>query len=85
MALQDVDGKYYKVGKIVGFNSVNNSLTVTIEAYKDANTRNNMTQYDTKILTTEGVQMDNVDCAAFVTKVYEKLKLSEPYSDMTDV
>ena len=84
MALENESRNYFKIGKIVGSNSSNSSFTVYIESYKDKETRYNPTEFDSKKTSTIGIILDEVDIKSFVSKIYDKIKLQEPYNEMTD-
>lgn len=85
MALKDSENKYYKIGKVVGFNDTDSVLSVILEEYKDQSTRENFTDYDKKISHQVGIKLDSVDVQTFVSKIYDKIKEQAPYSSMSDV
>ena len=85
MALVNSDLNYFKIGKVVGFNSIDTSLSVKIEEHKDEETRRSDSKFNKSVTHTIGIELDPEDLVAFVSKIYEKLKLLEDYKDMDDV
>ncbi len=84
MGLVASDSKYYKINKVVGFNDDERMITVEIEGYRDLDTRNNMTPFDSKTVDHFIVNVDDSDIETFVAKLYEKVKLLDKFKDMTD-
>lgn len=85
MALKNSDNHYFKIGSISIVNDGGYSLAAYVEGYKSQSVRDSRSEYDNVVSKSIRIELDAADVNAFVTKIYEKIKLQEPYSEMTDV
>ena len=85
MALENADKNYFKISKVVGVNDSGTAVTVYLEQYKDAATRENITDFDKKITHLVGLELTNEEIGPFITALYSKIKELDDYKDMTDV
>lgn len=84
MALIDSEGRYYKIGKVVGVNDNSTYITVTIECYKNKTTRENKTEFDKALTEPVGITLTEEGLSAFVNSLYAEVKKEDKYKDMTD-
>ena len=83
MALESANGEYTKIEKLVLYS--NGGYHVKLGTYKNAATRNNFTEFDSRVDVSDGGTLADKDTNAALMAVYNSIKKKDAYSKMKDV